>query len=95
MSSQSFKVSITGQFYGIRNRYLLLNCRFRLLLHTENPSGAVVPMWEHVHTADVADPRTVMESKRHAGSVELNFVRIPVTAERPPGQSHYKVAVPP
>ena len=42
-------------------------------------------MWEHVHTADVADPRTVMESKRHAGSVELSFVRIPVTAERPPG----------
>lgn len=59
----------------------------RLLLHTENPSGAVVPMWEHVHTVDVADPRTVMESKRHAGSVELSFVRIPVTAERPPDAS--------
>ncbi|KAF8340378.1 inositol hexakisphosphate-domain-containing protein [Cantharellus anzutake] len=59
----------------------------RVLLHTENPSGAVVPMWEHVQAADVADLRTVMESKRHAGPVEMSFVRIPVTAERPPDAS--------
>ncbi|KAF9510295.1 hypothetical protein BS47DRAFT_1373349 [Hydnum rufescens UP504] len=56
----------------------------RLLLHTETSSGAVIPVWEDVEPNDVADLRQVMDSRRNAGHVELSYIRIPITAERPP-----------
>jgi hypothetical protein len=56
-----------------------------LLLHTETPSGDVVPVWEDVDYSNIADLREIMNSKRHVRPIELNYVRIPITAERPPG----------
>ena len=57
----------------------------RLLLHTETPDGSVIPVWEEVGLEDVSVLKDVMSSRKHLkGGVELSYVRIPITAERPP-----------
>ncbi|KAF8623644.1 hypothetical protein AX17_007344 [Amanita inopinata Kibby_2008] len=55
----------------------------RLLLHTETPDGAVVPVWEEVKREDVLDLKEIMVSRQHDG-VQLHYNRIPITSERPP-----------
>lgn len=67
----------------------------RLLLHTETSSGDVVPVWEDVHSSNIADLREIMDSKRHVRPIELSYVRIPITAERPPGLYTSYSGVPP
>ncbi|KAI0072968.1 hypothetical protein K474DRAFT_1723915 [Panus rudis PR-1116 ss-1] len=57
----------------------------RLLLHTETSDGSVVPVWEEVDPANVLVLKEVMAKRRHLeGGVELNYARIPITAEKPP-----------
>ena len=58
----------------------------RLLLHTETASGSVVPLWEDVTREEILDVREVMNNQRHS-SIDLNYVRIPITAERAPGET--------
>ena len=57
----------------------------RLLLHSEARDGSVVPVWEEVDPENVLVLKEVM-AKRHslAGGVDLNYARIPITAEKPP-----------
>jgi hypothetical protein len=65
----------------------------RLLLHTENSDGEVVPVWESVDKTDVASLREIMDVA--AGSskdVQLQFVRIPITSESSPDVSTYFAA---
>lgn len=45
----------------------------------------MVPVWEDVDYSNIADLREIMNSKRHVRPIELTYVRIPITAERPPG----------
>ncbi|KAK2460946.1 hypothetical protein APHAL10511_007416 [Amanita phalloides] len=56
----------------------------RLLLHTETPDGAVVPVWEEVQTGDVMVLKDIMASRQYEDGVQLQYARIPMTAERPP-----------
>ncbi|CAL1716907.1 unnamed protein product [Somion occarium] len=57
----------------------------RLLLHTETPDGSVIPVWEEVDPSNVLVLKEVMAQRRHSqGGAELNYVRIPITAEKPP-----------
>ncbi|THG97465.1 hypothetical protein EW026_g4541 [Hermanssonia centrifuga] len=57
----------------------------RLLLHTETPDGSVIPVWEEVNSEDVSVLKDVMASRKQLkGGAELRYVRIPITAERPP-----------
>lgn len=56
----------------------------RLLLHTETNDGAVVPVWEEVQEKDVAVLKDIMGTKQVINGVELNYARIPMTAEKPP-----------
>ena len=71
------------------NHALHVSCKVaRLLLHTETPDGNVVPIWEEVSPHDVLSPRDVMASRCLLdGHVEVNYARIPITAERPPDYS--------
>jgi protein-tyrosine phosphatase len=55
-----------------------------LLLHTEDPDGNVVPVWEDVRRPDVAVLREIMEHRKNQYGVELLYERIPITAERSP-----------
>jgi len=57
---------------------------FRLLLHSETPDGTVVPIWEEVQPENVVVLKDVMASRKATNDVELQYNRIPVTAERPP-----------
>ncbi|KAL6297864.1 inositol hexakisphosphate-domain-containing protein [Sparassis latifolia] len=57
----------------------------RLLLHTETPDGAVIPVWEEVENQNVSVLKDVMAVRKHIGDeAELCYARIPITAERPP-----------
>ncbi|EGO24423.1 hypothetical protein SERLADRAFT_438035 [Serpula lacrymans var. lacrymans S7.9] len=56
----------------------------RLLLHTETPGGAVIPVWEDVQSGNVVVLKDLMASRKVVGDgVELQYCRIPITAERP------------
>lgn len=45
----------------------------------------MIPVWEVVDPNNVSVPKEVMSSREHLeGDVELNYARIPITAERPP-----------
>jgi len=56
-----------------------------LLLHTERSRGEVVPVWEEVSGEDaVLSLKDIMTRKKHSHGVELQFTRIPITAERAP-----------
>ncbi|THH28320.1 hypothetical protein EUX98_g5857 [Antrodiella citrinella] len=60
----------------------------RLLLHTETSDGTVIPVWEEVAPSDVSVLKDVMASRCLVdGQVEVNYARIPITAERPPDYS--------
>jgi hypothetical protein len=52
----------------------------RALLHTETPSGAVIPVWEAAAPGAVATVRAVLGARGD----ELVHARIPLTAERAP-----------
>ncbi|KAG1726694.1 inositol hexakisphosphate-domain-containing protein [Suillus paluster] len=56
----------------------------RLLLHTETPDGSVIPIWEEVHTSNVAVLKDIMASRKSGHGLDLQYVRIPITSERPP-----------
>lgn len=56
----------------------------RVLLHTETADGAVIPVWEEVQPEDVAVLKDIMESRKDADSMVLQYHRIPITAEKPP-----------
>ncbi|TFK40212.1 inositol hexakisphosphate-domain-containing protein [Crucibulum laeve] len=56
----------------------------RLLLHTETADGTVVPVWEEVQPENVVLLRDVMASRQQADHVNLQYYRIPMTAEKPP-----------
>ncbi|KAK7690552.1 hypothetical protein QCA50_005650 [Cerrena zonata] len=57
----------------------------RLLLHAETPDGSVIPVWEEVDPANVLVLKEVMAARHNlAGGVDLNYARIPITAEKPP-----------
>lgn len=57
---------------------------YRLLLHTETPDGAVVPVWEEVQDEDVMVLKDIMASRQDEDGVQLQYARIPITAERSP-----------
>ncbi|KAG8764126.1 hypothetical protein FRC11_004614 [Ceratobasidium sp. 423] len=54
----------------------------RILLHTENADGTVVPIWDEVDPKDIAVPKDTMSAR--VDDVEIAYKRIPVTSERPP-----------
>ncbi|KAH7106320.1 inositol hexakisphosphate-domain-containing protein [Auriculariales sp. MPI-PUGE-AT-0066] len=56
-----------------------------ILLHTENAKGEVVSVWEEVRgEGAVQSLKDIMESRKHSHGVELQFARVPITAERAP-----------
>ncbi len=57
---------------------------YRLLLHTETPDGAVLPVWEEVKDEDVMVLKDIMASRQEEDGVQLQYARIPITAEKPP-----------
>ncbi|KAF8322469.1 hypothetical protein DL93DRAFT_2123864 [Clavulina sp. PMI_390] len=75
MLEERLKNDVTAELQAFDNK---------LLLHTETGSGNVVPVWEDVDVRGVADLREIMSSKRKSSGAELSYVRIPITAERPP-----------
>ncbi|KAG2017712.1 hypothetical protein CC2G_007200 [Coprinopsis cinerea AmutBmut pab1-1] len=56
----------------------------RLLLHTETTDGAVVPVWEEVQPENVMVLKDVMSSRRESVNVSLQYIRVPITAEKTP-----------
>ncbi|CAE6515835.1 unnamed protein product [Rhizoctonia solani] len=54
----------------------------RILLHTENADGTVVPVWDEVDPKDIAVPKDTMSAQ--VDGIEIAYKRIPVTSERPP-----------
>ncbi|KAJ7081810.1 inositol hexakisphosphate-domain-containing protein [Mycena belliarum] len=56
----------------------------RLLLHSEAEDGSVIPVWEEIQKADVVVLKDVMASHKATDGLELDYHRIPMTAERPP-----------
>ncbi|KAG1727742.1 inositol hexakisphosphate-domain-containing protein [Suillus lakei] len=56
----------------------------RLLLHTETPDGSVIPIWEEVRSSNVAVLKDIMASRKSRHGLDLHYVRIPITSERPP-----------
>ncbi|KAI0067260.1 hypothetical protein BV25DRAFT_1819577 [Artomyces pyxidatus] len=62
----------------------------KLLLHTETPDGSVIPVWEEVRPGDVAVMKDVMTARKEAlHDIDLQYSRIPITAERPPDFSDF------
>lgn len=59
----------------------------RLLLHTETSDGSVIPVWEEVQPEDVAVLKDIMASRQLGCGIEVQYARIPITAERPPDMS--------
>ncbi|KAG8213255.1 inositol hexakisphosphate-domain-containing protein [Butyriboletus roseoflavus] len=59
----------------------------RLLLHTERSNGSVIPIWEEVQSQDVAVLKDIMVSRQSGCGIEVQYTRIPITAERPPDMS--------
>lgn len=60
-----------------------------ILLHTETPDGTVVPVWEEVQRADVSVLKDIMTSRGDT-EVSLHYIRIPITAEKPPDYTDLK-----
>ncbi len=59
----------------------------RLLLHTEDEEGAVIPVWEEAAPQDVDTVADIMHAaaeKLKSSNVILDFRRIPITAEKIP-----------
>ncbi|KAJ7767113.1 inositol hexakisphosphate-domain-containing protein [Mycena metata] len=58
----------------------------RLLLHSESNDGSVIPVWEEIQNEleDVVVLKDVMASYKVVDGLELDYHRIPMTAERPP-----------
>ncbi|KAG1819922.1 inositol hexakisphosphate-domain-containing protein [Suillus variegatus] len=56
----------------------------RLLLHTETSDGSVIPIWEEVQLSSVAVLKDIMVSRKSRYGLDLQYVRIPITSERPP-----------
>ncbi|KAH7925850.1 hypothetical protein BV22DRAFT_1033556 [Leucogyrophana mollusca] len=56
----------------------------RLLLHTETPDGSVIPVWEEVQPCNIAVLKDLMASSNFDCGVDVQYARIPITAERPP-----------
>ncbi|KAJ7873158.1 inositol hexakisphosphate-domain-containing protein [Mycena leptocephala] len=58
----------------------------RLLLHTEAEDGSVIPVWEEIQNEleDVVVLKDVMASRKAFDGLELDYHRIPMTAEKPP-----------
>ncbi|KAG1872156.1 inositol hexakisphosphate-domain-containing protein [Suillus subluteus] len=56
----------------------------RLLLHTETSDGSVIPIWEEVRSPNVAVLKDIMASRKSRHGLDLQYVRIPITSERPP-----------
>ncbi|KAG2107438.1 inositol hexakisphosphate-domain-containing protein [Suillus discolor] len=56
----------------------------RLLLHTETSDGSVIPIWEEVQSSSVAVLKDIMVSRKSRHGLDLQYVRIPITSERPP-----------
>ncbi|GLB40222.1 putative inositol hexakisphosphate [Lyophyllum shimeji] len=56
----------------------------RILLHTETSDGAVVPVWEEVTEENVVVLKDVMAARRRLNGMELQYYRVPMTAEQPP-----------
>lgn len=54
-----------------------------MLLHTETPDGSVIPVWEEVSEGNVMVLKDIMAARQSTG-VDLQYYRIPITAERPP-----------
>ncbi|KZV73066.1 hypothetical protein PENSPDRAFT_575124 [Peniophora sp. CONT] len=67
----------------------------KLLLHTEVNDGAVIPVWEDARPGDIAVMKEVMNSRRtHSSadglsSLDVSYVRVPITAEHPPDFSDF------
>ena len=59
----------------------------RLLLHTETSDGSVIPVWEEVQPEDVAVLKDIMASRQSGHKLDVQYTRIPITAERPPDMS--------
>lgn len=59
----------------------------RLLLHTETSDGSVIPIWEEVQSEDVAVLKDIMASRQSDCGIEVQYTRVPITAERPPDMS--------
>ncbi|KAJ7249237.1 inositol hexakisphosphate-domain-containing protein [Mycena haematopus] len=57
----------------------------RLLLHTETDDGSVIPVWEEIQNEleDVVVLKDVMASRKALDGLELEYRRIPMTAEKP------------
>ncbi|KAJ7145106.1 inositol hexakisphosphate-domain-containing protein [Mycena crocata] len=58
----------------------------RLLLHSEAEDGSVIPVWEEIQNEleDVVVLKDVMASHKAIDGLELDYHRIPMTAEKPP-----------
>lgn len=67
----------------------LLMLATSILLHTETVDGTVVPVWEEVQRADVSVLKDIMTSRGDTG-VPLHYIRIPITAEKPPDYTDLK-----
>jgi hypothetical protein len=44
----------------------------------------VIPVWEEVHPSNVAVLKEIMASRKSSQGLDLQYVRIPITSERPP-----------
>jgi len=56
----------------------------RVLLHTETADGSVVPIWEEVTEENVVALKDIMAARQTTNGVDLQYYRVPITAERPP-----------
>ncbi|KAF8071749.1 inositol hexakisphosphate-domain-containing protein [Lyophyllum atratum] len=56
----------------------------RILLHTETSDGTVVPVWEEVKEENVVVLKDAMAARRRVNGIEMQYNRVPMTAERPP-----------
>lgn len=56
------------------------------MLHTEEEDGSVIPVWEEIQDElqDVVVLKDVMASRKASDGLELEYHRIPMTAEKPP-----------
>jgi len=77
---------------GMKFRCMLVNNVIfapppRLLLHTETSDGSVISIWEEVQPEDVAVLKDIMTSQQSGCGIEVQYARIPITAERPPDLS--------
>ncbi|PPQ89323.1 hypothetical protein CVT25_003160 [Psilocybe cyanescens] len=62
----------------------------RILLHTETSDGTVMPIWEKVLPENVVVLKDVMASRSDGKDVSLQYIRIPITAAKPPDYADLK-----